>query len=349
MGIEPGVASGYRVEPAATIGGVPTRPRKRTNHMWPGPDYSIVHPGIFPHNPAAKELASTSEWTSFDWQAGWGTQAFEAAAALDTEFPERWSSVDDRMEAREILDEQLALLDEVFASGTQLLARGYQLGEVEVERAVLGTRPSSGGLAFEIEVRNGTDGHNVPTGFIAERLVFLQVTVKDPKGAVIFRSGDLDPNGDVRNIHSVYVHGGALPLDEYLFNLQSKFITQNVASGEREQVLAVNFSLDPLPYVRPDPNPSILLGRPVTARIHRFGIEPDGRRSASYQVSGDALTDPGSYTINVKLIAGMVPSNLIHEIQSVGFDYGMSPREIADAVLAGHRVLAERELVVEVE
>ena len=50
MGIEPGKASGYRTEPAAIVGGKPTKPRKRTNHMFAGPDYSIIHPGIFPHN-----------------------------------------------------------------------------------------------------------------------------------------------------------------------------------------------------------------------------------------------------------------------------------------------------------
>ena len=41
----------------------------------------------------------------------------------------------------------------------------------------------------------------------------------------------------------------------------------------------------------------------------------------------------------VELVAGMVPVNLIHEIHRVGFDYGMTAREVADGVLAGHRVL----------
>ena len=36
MGVEPGVASGYRNEPAAVIGGIPTAPKKRTNHMFVG-------------------------------------------------------------------------------------------------------------------------------------------------------------------------------------------------------------------------------------------------------------------------------------------------------------------------
>ena len=36
--------------------------------------------------------------------------------------------------------------------------------------------------------------------------------------------------------------------------------------------------------------------------------------------------------------------NLIHEIQDVGFDYGMSPREVGQAVVDGHLVLWEREV-----
>lgn len=38
----------------------------------------------------------------------------------------------------------------------------------------------------------------------------------------------------------------------------------------------------------------------------------------------------------------MVPINLIHEIQDVGFDYGMSPRQVAQAIVDGHLTLWER-------
>ena len=41
---------------------------------------------------------------------------------------------------------------------------------------------------------------------------------------------------------------------------------------------------------------------------------------------------------------GMVPVNLINEIKQVGFDYGMSPRDVAEGVLAGHVTLWEREV-----
>ena len=342
MGTTPGVASGYRTAPAAMIGNVATAPRKRTDHTFAGPDYSVVHPGIFPHDPDAQALATIDEWPEFDWEAGWGTDVFEDAVADDYPFPARWAWVDDRYDARDIIDRQLERLAEVRDKGTELLRRGYVLGDIDVRRAGVN------GLAFDVEVENGTDGHNVPTGFVAERVVFLQVTVTDASGEVVFRSGDLDPNGDVRDLHSVYVHNGDAQLDTQLFSLQSRFLTQTIRGGEREQVLSINYSTDPLPFVRPDTRPTILTGRPLAARVHKLGIEPGGRRIAHYEVRASSLTGAAPYSANVKLVAGMVPVNLIAAISGVGFDYGMSARAVADAVVAGHRVLWERDVVLEV-
>src|SRR5690606_12219658 len=91
------------------------------------------------------------------------------------------------------------------------------------------------------------------------------------------QSGDRDPNGDRRDLHSSYVHAQApkvgkwlaetnwkdsigLPrvkedlewrLDRDLFSLQSKFKNKTLAGGEHESVLPMNVSLDPLPFVRP--------------------------------------------------------------------------------------------------
>ena len=42
-----------------------------------GPDYSVIHPGIFPHNAEAQQLATIAEWLKFDHKAGWGTDKFE--------------------------------------------------------------------------------------------------------------------------------------------------------------------------------------------------------------------------------------------------------------------------------
>ncbi|MBZ0110834.1 MAG: hypothetical protein K8J08_00090, partial [Thermoanaerobaculia bacterium] len=342
MGKEHGVVSGYAEGPAAMIGSRPTRVRKRTSHMFIGPDYSVIHPGIFPHNTKAAELATIREWLTYDYEAGWGTDEFEDSVADDFEFPERWQSADDRYDARDILDDNMSLLDEASEARRTVLRNGYKLGDLVVDRADHGQ-----GLDFRVAVLNGTNGHGVPTGFDAERLVFLQVQVRDADGRVVFESGDLDPNGDVRDTHSLYVHNGELPLDEQLFSLQSRFIVRMVRGGEREQVLAVNYSADPLPFLRPSTTSTILTGRPRGARKHKQGIEPDGRRWAKYSVPSSQLTGSGPYTVQVKLIAGMIPINLIDAIKGVGFDYFMSPREVAERVVAGHQVLWEKELEVD--
>ncbi len=70
MGKIQGVASGYETGPAAVVGGVETKPRKLTNHFFAGPDYSVIHPGIFPHNAEAQQIATLKEWLQFDVAAG---------------------------------------------------------------------------------------------------------------------------------------------------------------------------------------------------------------------------------------------------------------------------------------
>jgi len=153
----------------------------------------------------------------------------------------------------------------------------------------------------------------------------------------------------VRDVHSVYVHNGALPLDKCLFSLQTKFIVRLFRGGGREEVMAVNLSADPLPFTRPSPTPTIGTGRPGGARTHRVGLPPNGTRWADYSVKKSELTGKGPYTAKVRMIAGMVPINLVHEIRHVGFDYGMNPRQIGDRVVAGRQILWEGEFALDQE
>jgi hypothetical protein len=348
-----GTTAGYRRGAAAIINGVSTRDRKVSNHMFVGPDYSVIHPGIFPHNPRAMKahkhsregLATMREWLAFDHKANWGKAPFErevARAPSAYVFPDRWRSASDRQQARHILDEQETLLWEQSVARKALLKTGYRLGQIN-------SAVSDNKLSLSVEVFNGTKGHNVPTGFTAERIVFLRVRVTDANKRVIFLSGDLDPNGDLRDSHSIYVHNGEREIDPFLFSLQSKFITVNERGGEREQILPINYSQDPLAFVRPATSSTVLTGRPGDARIHKRNIPPGGKRVALYSTS---LEDPeikGPLTVEVELIAGMVPVNLVNAISKVGFDYGMSARQVADAVVAGHQVLWKRSLEVPLE
>ena len=406
MGKVPGakVAEGeanYHRGPAARIGGslwatraededygTPSPSRKRTNHMFAGPDYSIIHPGLFPHSKAirdqlwdmqnqtvkangdilVKERASLKHIIDFKWADGWGDvrssfeKRAEANPAIGKSLPWPWSDRQYRIDFRTALNEQFRLLNTINTERFQILRRGFQLGMVNL------TRNDSKGMAFDVEVLNGTDGHGVPTGFDAERLVFLRVTVRDANGRIVMESGDRDPNGDVRDLHSLFVHHNAektdswlditnwkasagmrlLPedtrwkQDKQLFSLQSKFLVRNQHGGEREQVLAVNYSLNPQPYIRPDTFPGILRARPGAARKQALVIPPNGRRVAKYKVASQALTGVAPYTIHLQFITQMVPVNLVSEIARVGFDYNLSPREVAKLVVFGHRVSSSR-------
>jgi len=341
MGKIQGKVSGYDEGPAAVVGGVPTQTRKLTNHFFAGPDYPIIHPGIFPHNVEAAEFKTLREWLQFDHEAGWGTDAFEDSAPDDYLFPDAWRSIDDRYDARDILEVQFERMEWAKSKRLEVLQNGFGIGEITVDRA------DEGGISFDVEVKNLTDGHGVPTGFDAERLIFLEIIVKDQNGEIVYLSGDRDPNGDVRDLHSLYVHNGELPLDRDLFNLQTKFVIRLFRGGEREQILAVNESVSVLPFVRPERRATTIYGRPAGARKHKQTIEALGSRTASYSVGGGALTGPGVYDVSIRLISQMVPVNLLTAIQDVGFDYGMSPKEIGDNVVAGSITVAERRLKID--
>jgi hypothetical protein len=344
MGTKPGVASGYHEGPAAVVGDIPTRTRKITNHMFPGPDYSVIHPGIFPHNSKASKLTSISKWVQFDQAAGWGDPDGEFEKTVkdtDFEFPSAWRSKNKRARARKIIEENCELLDRIEVDRLTILQEGFRLGEVVVEKA----DPNE--IAFRVKVENGTDGHGVPTGFDAERIVFLDVEVHDRNGELVFASGDRDPNGDLRDLHSLYVHDGELPLDRHLFSLQSRFLTRNLRGTEREQVLPINVSVDPLPFLRPETRPTGIYGRPRGVRKHKQIILPAQHRWAHYAFSGDESGSGGPYTAKIELVAQMVPVNLIAEISFMGFEYGMSAREVADRVIAGAQVLWRHTLTLE--
>jgi nitrate/TMAO reductase-like tetraheme cytochrome c subunit len=343
MGKVQGKVSGYEHGPAAMIGGKPTKSRKLTNHIFAGPDYSVIHPGIFPHNTRAQELATIASWLQFDYKAGWGTDEFEDNVKSNYPFPEAWESIDDRYEAMEIIEEQLEKLAWVKSKRIEVLKNGYLLKDIIV------TDANDDGIKFKVKVANGTDGHNVPTGFTGERLVWLDVTVTDQNGNIVLRSGDGDPNGDLRDLHSSYVHNGEIELDEQLFNLQSRFVTQNGRGGEIEHVIPIPYPVISLPRVIPSTTSLIFTGEPATERVDRRGIGPNGHRWAHYHVDGDKLTGKGPYKLVVKLNNMMAPPNLIAAMQDVGFDYGMSPREIVNNVAAGMVTLWKKTLTIKMK
>ncbi len=324
MGKVPGEAKGFDIGPAAVIGKTETKHRRISNHYFAGPDFSVLHPGIFPHNPNAVKLATYEQWLQFDHEKGWGTDKFEDNVDANYKFPKFWQDQDLRYEAREILDEQFKLLDWAKNQRLAVMKAAYKVEDFVVEKANL-----RNGLKFKIKLRNAVLGHNAPSGFIHERMVFFQITVTDSRGKVVFRSGDRDPNGDLRERPSRYVRAGKLPLDAQLFNLQSHFMIRNFFGGERTQQRFIPFSQTARPFVRPPSNPVAILMRPNNTRTFKAGIEPGGFRWAAYEVDGDSLKAGETYTLHMKLIAQPMPAFFVNVNAGVGLDFNFSLRELA--------------------
>ncbi len=71
-------------------------------------------------------------------------------------------------------------------------------------------------LPLEFEIANTITGHNVPSGTIFERQMWVEVVAINDKGDTLLYSGGVDPNGDLRNDKSVYVKNKQLQPDSLL-------------------------------------------------------------------------------------------------------------------------------------
>ena len=301
MGRTPGVADGYETGPSAVVNGKPVNPdRKRSNHAFYGPGYPIAHPGIFPINPKASRF-DIQEWLQFDHRAGWGQPAFEdkvEAGEIRVDFPERWADRIDREEAREIVDENLARIEDKRRLRRQVLENGSRL-----DGPFFAAPPQAGRkLTFSYRITNTNPGHNLPSGSLgAQPEIWLNVALIAPDGRTVWESGYVDSHGDMADIHSLDVRAGRLPLDTQLVNLQTKFLTQNVKGTDREVYVPVNFDIDPLPHFRPAGVPTTVLNRPPGIRMEARSIPPLGTRVARYEVPAALMEQPGRYRLAVRL------------------------------------------------
>ncbi|MCM8536997.1 MAG: cytochrome c family protein [Lentisphaeraceae bacterium] len=351
-----------------------SRDRKMTDHTFSGPDFTVIHPALFPHSYTIDKMGSMKDWLSFDYKAGWGSELWESTVGREHEnliykdfWPteknaHRWMYKADRKKARQLILGQFESLREARRRRLQLLRHGYQFVKNDQSKVIEISDSSQGKLSFSAAIKNGINAHNVPTDLITERLIWFHVVVrKSESKEIVFQSGDLDPNGDLRDIHSFFVHNGdgrykladghgaqrllfspdfkfnndqtvPIQLDNQLLSLQSKFITKNIRGGEREQIIGVNHSVDTLPFIRPSTNSAVIKGQPGDVRIHRMSLPPKTSRRGEFTV--DSL-EPGSYSISLELKSAIVPVNLIKAISRVGFDYGMTPREVASRVVFG--------------
>jgi hypothetical protein len=302
MGIVPGRDEGYSVGPAAVVNDKVINPeRKHSNHTFYGPGYSIAHPGVFPDNLEADRW-TVNQWLEFDWRAGWGTEEYENALAdgkFYNHFPQVWQNADDRMDAREIVDENLEKLEYKRDLRRQILENGSKLDGpffLEPDQRV-GQR-----LAFRYCLTNTNPGHNMPSGSLgAQPQIWMNAVLVGPGGNRLWESGYVDSNGDLADNHSLDVLARRIPVDTQLMNLQTKFLTTNVKGTDREMYLPVNFDVDQLPFIRPDARPVTVLNHPGFIRMEGHSIPPLGSRNVKYEVPARLMTQPGTYQLSVRM------------------------------------------------
>jgi len=175
-------------------------------------------------------------------------------------------------------------------------------------------------------VKNTFAGHQLPTGFTAERQIWLEVLLRDAKGKVLYTSGDLDHNGDLRDAHSLEVEHGKVALDKDLFNLQAKFMVRNFAGTETENLDPINRLISPVPVNRPPSGLSALLGSPFGARVSKKGIPPRSSRKAAYGIPIPEGTE-GPLSLSVRLRARHIPP---HFLISIGLGDHIDKLKILD-------------------
>jgi nitrate/TMAO reductase-like tetraheme cytochrome c subunit len=307
MGKVPGMDEGYTVGPSAIVNEKQINPeRLHSNHIFHGPGYSIAHPGVFPQSKEALRW-SFNDWQMFDWRSGWGTKEFEDAVASGQSqgyFPPTWSILDDRMDAREIIEKNLKALAAKDENRRQVLENGSKVDGPFFDKEPKVGQP----LQLYYCVTNTNPGHNMPSGSLgAQPQIWVNVVLIDPQGQRIWESGYLDSQGDLADIHSSDVLNRRIALDTQLVNFQSKFLTTNVKGTDREMYLPVNVDFDQLPFLRPAPQPVSVINHPVGIRMEAHSLPPLGSRQAKYVVPASCLSQPGTYRLSVRMRSRLEP------------------------------------------
>jgi len=299
MGAVPGKADGYEFDYCAIINDKPFgEPRRHGNHTFWGPNYSIAHPGLFPHNKDANRY-TPRQWLAFEYRNGWGTPDFERTVTPDMKFPKPWDTKDDRIDGRKVIDANLAKMQEKRATAVLTLSAG---GAIEGPFMDIKPPRTLTPLKFKYKVSNISDGHNLPTGSLgAQPQMWLNAVLIGPDGRRVWETGYLDSNGDLADLNSVDVAEHRVPRDSQLFNLQTKFLVNNVRGTDREAPVPVNFSVEPNVFLRPGAVPVSVLNHPPLIRMEAHSIAPLDHRMARFTVPGELITQPGEYRLSVRM------------------------------------------------
>ena len=208
MGKEPGEASGYGEGPAAIVGRRTDPAGSSPTTTSPGPTTPIIHPGLFPHN--VRRARSSRRCGN-----GCSSTGRRAGAPTRSRTPSRRTTSSPRPGSPSTTATTPARSSKTSSSArpgagsaaqgaAQRLSAGRHRGRDRPTRAASGS-----GRGRERHRRpQRSRPASTPSAWSSSRS-----RVTDATGKVVYASGDLDPNGDVRDPHSLYVHDGELPLD----------------------------------------------------------------------------------------------------------------------------------------
>jgi nitrate/TMAO reductase-like tetraheme cytochrome c subunit len=299
MSRNPGLPVGFDTGWAAVVNGnYVNKQRPLTDHTFVGPGYPISHPGLFPFRMEESPF-TPQQWLTFDYRDKWGSDEFEnGSAARTTPFPAEWQNAADRRTAWRIVQENYARWHERKEMRKKMLENASHL-----DGPFFKTPPQVGkAFAFEYKISNRNKGHNLPSGSLgAQPELWLNVSLLDPDGAIVWESGYVDRYGDVADLQSKEVRDGTIDHDDQLVSMQAKFITTNVKGTDREMYLPINLDVDQRPFIRPGGTPTSLLNHPPFARMEKRSIPPLGSRLAKYKVPGERLKKAGTYRLAVRL------------------------------------------------
>jgi nitrate/TMAO reductase-like tetraheme cytochrome c subunit len=299
MSKNPGHDDGYATGWAAEVNGKHFNDqRPLTDHTFVGPGYPISHPGLFPFRMDESPF-TPQQWLTFDWRAGWGREDFEGKLGAGSyTFPPEWEKRADRIRAREIVEENLAMWRDREQKRLRLME-----GSSQLDGPYFDSLPTAGKtLSFRYTLKNLNSGHNLPSGSLgAQPELWLNVALIGPDSdQPIWESGYVDKNGDVADLQSEEVGSRTIEPDYQLFSMQSKFLTTNLKGTDREMYLPINLDFDQDPFIRPGGAPTSILNHPPNARLEKRSIPPLGSRAARYKVSGNLLKK-GTYKLVVRL------------------------------------------------
>jgi hypothetical protein len=311
MGRVPGLPQGYDCGPVAKIGDKTVNDhRKKSNHIFYGPNYPIAHPGVFPFHLKANRW-TMDQWLTFDWRAGWGTKEFEKRSAeseIHPIFPPVWAEADDRCDAREIIDANIKKIARKRDLRVEVMKNGSHVDGPFFDSPLCRGQD----LKLHFVVTNTNEGHNLLTASLgAQPQLWANVVLIGPDGARLWETGYEDSYGDLANIHSVDVRQKRAAYDWQLFNLQSMFLVQGATGTDREFYVPVNFDTDQLPFIRPGVQPVTTLNHPPTIRMESQSLSPLGSRQVPYRIPGKLLQQPGTYRLSFRMRSRSEPMYLM--------------------------------------